>query len=71
MCMVSIVSLYCLSIPLRYNQVKNQADTGINILDAQCSECNLRTIDEVVNDATKRQRTIRLVILQHYVTAQN
>ena len=34
MCMVSIVSLYCLSIPLRYNKVKNQADTGINILDA-------------------------------------
>ena len=34
--MVSIVSLCCLSIPLRYNQVKNQVDTvyRYNILDA-------------------------------------
>ena len=30
----------------------------------------LGTIDGIVNDATKRQWTIRLVILQHYVTAQ-
>ena len=35
MCMASIVSLCCLSIPLRYNQVKNQVDTVYRkILDA-------------------------------------